>query len=121
MTELKARRKQLKKRKPEFKRHETCKRKHISDSWRRPKGKKNSRRTRQRGRGKMPSIGFGTPKEVRGLNSLGLKEIRACNPEEVRKLNPKTDMLIVAASVGRKKRLDMLKAAEEMKLRVGNR
>jgi large subunit ribosomal protein L32e len=120
MTELKARRRQLKKRKPEFKRHETCKRKMLSDSWRRPKGDKNSRRTRQSGRAKRVSIGYGTPKEVRGLNRLGLRETRACNPQEVRKLNPKTDMLIISGTVGRKKRLDMLKAAEEMKLKVGN-
>lgn len=121
MTELARKRRKLKKRKPEFKRHETCKRKMLSDSWRRPKGDKNSRRVRARGRGKRVSIGFGTPKEVRGLNFMGLRETRACSPAGVKRLDPKTDMLIIAHGVGRKKKLDMLKAAEEMGLKVGNR
>ena len=121
MAEIARKRRQLTKRKPEFKRHETCKRKMLSDSWRRPKGDKNARRLRKRGKGPLVSIGYGTPSEVRGLNSKGLKEVRAFNVEGARKLDPKTDMLVIGGTVGRKKRMEMLKAAEEMKLRVANR
>lgn len=120
MSELKKERKRLVKKKPSFKRHETCKRKHISDAWRKPRGKHSKVRQRYRSKGIMPSIGYRTPEKVRDLNPMGYREVRVSNPAEIKKLDPKKEMAVITSSVGRKKKLDIMKAAEDAGVRISN-
>ena len=68
----------------------------------------------------MPSVSFGAPKNLRYLHPSGLKEMLVHNVDDLEKLNSKEQAARIAASVGRKKRIELLKKADGMKLRVLN-
>jgi large subunit ribosomal protein L32e len=120
-TEKKAKdRARLKKKKPRFRRHECCKLSKLSDSWRKPRGSHSKVRQKHKGKPRMPGIGFKTPEEVRGLNARGYKEVRISTPSEIEKLDPKTEAAVIAGNVGRKKRLEIMKKAEDKGVRITN-
>lgn len=118
-TALKLKRKK-KAKKPKFKRQEQDFQKLLKETWRRPRGKHSKLRKGIKGRGKKPSPGYRTPKLVRGLNSKGLKEIRVHTVSELESLNPKENAAVIGSGVGKKKRLEILKKAEELGITVVN-
>ena len=118
MTEVK---KVAKKKKPSFKRHESFKHKKLKDSWRKPRGRHSKVRVRMRGKRKMPSIGYRNPLEIRGLTRSGYRDVRVSNISDIEKLDPKKERAVIAHGVGRKKRLEILKKAEELRIKVANR
>ncbi|MFH1786371.1 MAG: eL32 family ribosomal protein [archaeon] len=102
----------------------TCKRGHwkkYGTGWNKPKGIHSKLRQHWKSRGKYPSTGDGSPAEVRGLNPKGFNDVRISNPAQLQALNPKTDAVLIASSVGFKKRQIILKKADELKLEVSNR
>jgi large subunit ribosomal protein L32e len=111
----------LKKKKPDFSRHESFALSKLGNKWRRPKGDKNSQRKCFRGRATNVSIGFGSAKSVRGLNKFGMKEVLIHNISELEGLDPKINSAVIGATVGKKKRMDILKAAGEKNIRVENK
>ncbi|MEE9406405.1 MAG: 50S ribosomal protein L32e [Candidatus Aenigmarchaeota archaeon] len=120
MSELKKERKKAMKKKPEFKRHETCKRAKLKDSWRKARGKHSKVRQKHRGKRKMPSIGYRLPAKVRDLNRAGYREVLVSTLADIRKLDPKKEMALITSSVGRKKRLEIMKAAEDAGVGISN-
>jgi len=116
---LKIKRK-AKKKKPEFLRQEYFKHARLEEKWRRPKGKHSKLRKHEKSRGSLPNPGYRSPKLVRGLNKLGFREVVINNPKELEKLNKDEDMAVIGSSVGKKKRLEILKKAEELGIRVAN-
>ena len=113
-------RKKQKKRKPEFKRQEYGIQKLLKRKWRHPRGKHSKLRKHERARGSLPSTGYGSPSEVRGLDRLGYRPVRVFRPEDLDNINKKTERAQIAATVGRKKRFDIVKKAEDMKIKVSN-
>jgi large subunit ribosomal protein L32e len=79
--------------------------------WRRPKGRHNKIRERRKGRGARVDVGYGSPKVVRGTIN-GLKPVLIYSPKDLEKLGEE-DVGIIA-SVGMKKKLEILNAAKEM-------
>jgi large subunit ribosomal protein L32e len=65
-------------------------------------------------------VGFGGPREIRGLHSSGFKEILVFNIKDLEGVDPKTQAARIGASVGTKKRLDIEKKAEELDIRILN-
>lgn len=114
---LKVRRK-LKKKKPDFKRQEYFKHAKLKTKWRQPRGKRSKQRMKEKARGKMPSVGFSSPRKVRGLSPEGLPVLRIFNPSGLQSAQGKT--VLVASGVGRKKREEILKKAEELGIKVSN-
>ena len=115
-------RKQIKKRKPTFKRAQTNQfAKLRGDGWRKPKGMGNKLRRGRKGHAKKPTIGFGSPKEVRGLNKNGLLEVIVNNVSDLANVkDSKTQIATLGSKVGAKKRLAILNAAKTSKLAVSN-
>lgn len=112
----------IKSRKPTFKRfqsHQFAKLR-KDDKWRMPKGMGNKVRRNRRGKPSMPTVGFGSPKAVRGLNRLGFVEVIVSNVADLAKVNQKEDTVVIASSVGKKKRLAILNEAKKLKLNVSN-
>lgn len=108
----------LRKKRPEFRRQEYFKQKKLERTWRRPKGRKSKARMNEQSRGPHPSPGYSSPKALRGLNRQGLREVRVFNPAQ---LDPLTsEAVVIASTVGRKKRLEILKKAGEKGLKVSN-
>lgn len=110
----------LKKRKPQFRRQETVRHKKLSTSWRKPKGRHNKMRVRERGKLRLVSVGYKSPESVRGLTRAGMKRVRVSNTQDLESLDNRTEQAIIASGVGRKKRLGIMKAAEELKVKIAN-
>jgi large subunit ribosomal protein L32e len=113
-------RKSVKGKKPVFRRQEGYRHVKLKESWRRPKGRHSKLRKSERARGTTPRSGYGSPREVRGLNRLGYRETRVSSMRDMERLDPREEMAVISGSVGRKKRLELLRLAEERKVRVSN-
>ncbi len=114
-------RKKIKRKKPKFKRQEWFRQKCLGIKWRRPKGSQSKLRKGIKGRGKVPKPSYGSPKEVRGLNSLGYKEIRVFNIKDLEKINPEKEIIVIGSTVGKKKRTEIIKRADELGIKISNR
>ncbi|MEM5829637.1 MAG: 50S ribosomal protein L32e [Candidatus Aenigmatarchaeota archaeon] len=106
--------------KPEFKRWMSESLKRLKPSWRRPRGMHSKIRIRKKGKPKMPSIGYGAPKSLRFLHPSGFQEVLVSNLKDLEKVNPSKQAIRIAHTVGRKKRQEILKKAEELKIKVLN-
>jgi len=91
----------------------------LHGKWRAPRGSTSKLRRKEKSHGKQPSIGYGAPRILRFLHPSGLKEVLVHNVNELQKVDAKSAAKI-AGSVGRKKRIEILKKAEEMKVRILN-
>lgn len=114
------RRLSLQKRKPEFRRYESWRYARVKESWRRPRGIDSKQRIKLKGHPPVPSIGYRTPHEVRGLHPSGYEEVLVHNPEELRQLDPQRHAVRIAHTVGTRKRLEILWKAAELGLHVLN-
>lgn len=99
-----------------FKRHPTLKR--LGDKWRKPRGDQNKSKRRLKGKPLMPSIGYGTAAERRGFHPSGMREVIVRNIGELSSV--KDAVARIASSVGKKKRLEMAKIAQEKKITLLN-
>jgi len=105
---------------PRFRRQEIHAQKILKDSWRKPKGRHSKMRKQERGRGRIPKPGYGSPAAVRGLDRQGFRNVRISNAKELGGLNPEREKAVIASGVGRRKRLEILKRAEEKGIAVSN-
>lgn len=109
-----------KKRTPKFKRQEWFRFKRLGEKWRRPRGKDSKMRLGIRGRPAVPSIGYKSPKPMRGLHPSGKIEVLVNNLEDVKRVIPNKHVIRIASSVGKRKREQILARAEELGIRVLN-
>ena len=105
--------------KPTFLRQDAHKKDKLADNWRRPKGKDSKMRKGFRGKRRSPSMGFSSPRLVRGFNRDGFKEVLVNNVNELNSVDPKNEMVIVG-SIGTKKKVEVLKKCEELKIKISN-
>lgn len=68
----------------------------------------------------MPSIGYRAPKELRYLHPSGFKEVLVYNVDDLQKIDASKEAVKIAHTVGKKKRSEILKKAEELKIKVLN-
>ena len=115
-------RSQIKKRKPTYKRQQSNQfAKFKNDTkWRRPKGLGNKNRRNRRGHIGMVQVGFGSPKEVKGLNKAGFKEIIVKNIDGLKNIDVKKECVVIARTVGARKKIEILNEVKKLKLNVSN-
>jgi len=106
--------------KPKFLRPGAIAYKRLGLKWRRPRGMHAKLRRHEKSKGKMPSPGFGAPKKLRHLHPSGLREVLVLNINDLQKINPKIEAARIAHTIGKKKRSEVLKKAEELKIKVLN-
>jgi large subunit ribosomal protein L32e len=106
--------------KPKFLRPGARAYKKLGLKWRRGQGMHGKLRRHEKSKGKMPSPGYGAPKELRYLHPSGLKEVLVFNFNDLQKIDQKTEAVKIAHTVGKKKRTELLKKAEELKIKVLN-
>lgn len=119
MKKLKLRSK-IKRKKPDFVRKRGKILKRLGEKWRRPKGIHSKLRKHKREAGHMPHPGYGSPKLVKGLHPSGFEEILVFNFKDLEKIIPEKQACRIASSVGKKRRIEIMKKAEEMKIKVLN-
>ncbi len=108
-----------KSKKPVFIARDSQRRKEVvQNSWRRPRGKHSKTRLHHGGNPKMPSQGYRSPREVRGMHKSGLKTIVVQSIKQIGAI--KGEGIIIGSSVGLKKKLEIMKAAAARKLDVLN-
>jgi large subunit ribosomal protein L32e len=113
-------RKQIKQRTPEFLREEWFRYKRVGKNWRRPDGITSKMRKNLKYRPSRVRVGFRGPEEVRGLHSSGFEEVFVYNVDDLKEVNPKTQAARIGGTVGTRKRLEIVKKAEELEIRVLN-
>lgn len=93
-------------------------RRRKKQKWRYPKGGDSKTRKRKKGYPTRPSIGWRNPKEVRGKID-GKDFVRIENLKDLENL--KKGQAIIIASVGKKKREEIIKKANEIGLIILNK
>jgi len=116
LLEIRAR---LKSKRPRFLVQDAHKRGELPAKWRKPRGVQSKLRLGKKGRRKKPSQGFRSPRLVRGLHKTGLKLLRVCSLKELDTL-PKGVGIIISSKLGHKKRLEIIKKAEQLKIKIVN-
>ena len=111
-------RKKMKLKKPSFVRQDAHKHLKLGTAWRARKGRHNKYRVRRKGSNPSPS--YGSPSIVRGLHASGRKEVMIYKVSDIDSVDKDTEAARISASVGLKKRIDIIKHAEKKKIRVLN-
>jgi large subunit ribosomal protein L32e len=110
----------IKRKKPDFVRKRGKIYKRLGLKWRRPKGIHSQLRKHKREAGNIPNPSYGSPRSVRGLHPSGFKEVIVYNIKDLAKINPEKEACRIASNIGKKKRIEIMKKAEELKLKVLN-
>jgi large subunit ribosomal protein L32e len=106
--------------KPEFLRPESWRDAKFSESWRRPRGLDNKVRQKVKGWPASPSTGYKGPKIARGLHPSGYREVLIYNAEAVAEVDPTTQAIRIAHTVGTRKRTLIIAEAEKLQIKVLN-
>lgn len=113
----------IKRKLPSFIRQESWRYIRIKESWRRPRGKDSKMRLHKKGRPPLPKVGYRTPRLVRGRHPSGFEEVLVYNVKdiELKVNNPSRQAIRIGSSVGRRKRIEIIRYADEHGIRVLNR
>ncbi|PSQ44854.1 50S ribosomal protein L32e [Halobacteriales archaeon SW_7_68_16] len=106
--------------KPSFDRQDNHKKKRVPTSWRAPRGKLSKQRRGIKGKGATVEAGFRSPTAVRGKHPSGFDEVRVHRPDDLEGVDPDTEAVRIASSVGGRKRERIEDVAEESGIRVLN-
>jgi len=106
--------------KPKFLRQGAKAYKRLGMKWRRPKGIHSKLRKGLKSKGKKPSIGYRTPKTLRGLHPSGYREVLIQNLNDLEKIDVKKEAVRISRKVGKKLKMKILEMAKELKIKVLN-
>lgn len=91
------------------------------ETYRKPKGKTSKRRRYEARKPAMPSIGYRTPRNLRGLHPSGYQDVLVRNIAELEDLDPSTQAGRISSTVGTRKKITMLEKARELKIKILNK
>ncbi|MBD3313912.1 hypothetical protein GF345_05715 [Candidatus Woesearchaeota archaeon] len=103
-------RRRIKKRKPDFIRKDSNKKKRLEKKWVKPRGLQSKLRLQKRGHRKTVSTGYGSPNAVKFADRSGLMIFTAHNTD-LAAVDPKKEGIIISGSVGLKKKIEIIKEA----------
>ncbi len=113
-------RKEVAEHRPEFVRPESWRYDRLHPEWRKPKGLDNKVRKSIKGWPKRVKVGYRGPAPVRGYHSSGQREVIVYNAKDLTKVVPGKEVVRMGATVGARKRVEIMKRASELGLRVLN-
>ena len=113
-------RKEVKAKKPRFRRHDSHKKLKLAASWRRPKGLHNKVRLRKRGYVRHTEIGWGSPKEVKDLHPSGLEQVRVIKIADLANIDPKTQGIIISSTISDRNKIVLIEEAKKKNIKILN-
>ncbi|MEM2527447.1 MAG: 50S ribosomal protein L32e [Candidatus Bathyarchaeia archaeon] len=113
-------REKVKSKKPDFVRQESWRYERVDESWRRPRGIDSKMRKEVKGWPARVKVGYRGPKAARGLHPSAYKEVIVHNIEDLSKVDPRTEAIRIAHTVGARKRAEILNRARELGIHVLN-
>ncbi|RLG77987.1 MAG: 50S ribosomal protein L32e [Thermoprotei archaeon] len=110
------------KKKPEFLRHLWWKFPKFKNDpkWRRPRGIDNPIRMKEKGYPPIVSVGYRTPRCIRGLHPTGLRPVVVHSTKELESLDPSEVIIYIGSTVGAKKRAEIVSRAKELGFLIAN-
>jgi large subunit ribosomal protein L32e len=87
------------------------------DKWRKPRSIDLDRGLQH---GYRPKIGYRTEKEIRGMHPSGYEEVRIENLNSLKTVDPKTQAIRISATVGKRKRNEIVTEANKKGIWVIN-
>lgn len=120
LKELVKLRERIKKKKPNFRTAESWRYKRVKENWRRPRGIDSKMRLKKRGWPESVSVGYRGPKKARGLHPSGYQEVLVTNADDLLDINPETQAIRIAHTIGAKKRFEILAKAKEKGIHILN-
>lgn len=106
--------------KPCFKREESWRYKRVSQIWRKPDGVDSKMRKKKKGWPKSAEIGFRGPKVARGLHPSGYVEVPVRTVDDLGSVDPNTQAIRIAHTVGMRKRAEISLRASERGVHILN-
>ena len=110
----------MKKQRPSFQRVESWRYKRVKSSWRKARGIDSKTRRKSKSGVKSPSVGYRSPKKVRGIHPSGYEEIRVFSIKDLDKLNKNKHALKISSRLGAKKRIILIEMAQRKGFKVLN-
>jgi large subunit ribosomal protein L32e len=111
---------QIKRKKPTFLRSRAGVLVRVGMKWRAARGEHSKRRMHKREAGRYPMPGYGSPRDVRGLHPSGFEDVLVHNAAELSGMDAKSQACRIASTVGMRKRIEIVKKAAELKIKVLN-
>src|SRR3989339_1790860 len=112
-------RKKIKGKKPEFIQQDYHKKRRMSRKWKRPTGLHSKMRHQFKGYLRRVKQGWRSPVEIRGYHGKGMKAVIVHSVKDLEGFD-KSAGIIIAKTVGLKKRLEIINKATELKLVILN-
>jgi len=111
-----------KKKTPSFRRQEWFRYKRLSRTgWKNPRGDDSSQRKNRKYRSALVRVGHGKIAAARGLHPSGFEEVLVNKSSDLEGLDPETQAVRIAKTVGNRKRSAIHDRADDLGLRVLNR
>ena len=120
MKELLEIRERIKSRKPVFVRQDIHKKVKLKWKWKKPKGIHSKMREKRKGHRRCVEVGWGSPRKIKHFDRSGLRVRLVSSPKEIEGINVNEEGIIISKKIGLKKRIPLLKKAEEMRITVLN-
>lgn len=113
-------RKKINKKKPSFRRVESWRYKRVKDSWRKARGIDSKTREKKKSGIKSPTVGYRTPKKVRGLHPSGYEEVRVTTMKDLNNLNKNYHAIKISSNIGSKKRVVLIDYCQKRGFKILN-
>jgi len=105
---------------PEFHRSEYTRFPRLGDKWRSSKGIRSKMRLKKRSRAAIVETGYRGPSISRGLRQDGRTEVLVYRVEDLLRIAPASQVARIGGEVGKRKRLDIIAKADELKITIVN-
>jgi len=113
-------RKKMNKKRPSFRRVESWRYKRVKDSWKKARGIDSKTRKKKKSGVKSPTVGYRTPKKVRGLHPSGYEEVRVTTIQDLNNLNKNRHAIKISSKLGSKKRVTLIDYCQKRGFKILN-
>ena len=106
--------------KPKFLRQLKESVKRLKGKWRKPKGHQSKMRKHKKGKRRVVRIGWGAPKCLKFKHPSGYYEVLIRNLKDLEKVDPKTQAIRIARTIGKRKKELIIQKAKELGIKILN-